>query len=446
MKRTSTMTGIAQLILGKSAPVVVNLLFIPYFNREFSSLDFGIVSTVFALQGLFALLDFGASTIMLRMVSSSSSTGAQIYKSLRVIELSLLSGYSVVLMAAFAAFIFFGYQAQTLWMAAIVIVIFLQIALQGVYFNVHVATGKLGLASAYQSFSTLGRGLAGYFSIQLFGPDLIVFFFSQLIVNSAIFIISRSSVLSLINIYGERWFIPSVADVKAVFSGGGSLMIISIAGAAVLQLDKGFISMFYGPESLGSYYLATIYCITPLSIIATPVYQYFQPRIIRANHHELSSQRDVSRQFALYLTAGIGVAIYLLLAYKVEILSLWLRNADNVSEVGRYINVLLPAYSIASFGFLPYALVVSQRDFSFHAAFTSIFAIITLILVLALAYSRAEIIFICYVYFFYNLCTVVVPWIRVLQNDAARVMALAALKPVALFLFLVSSLIFILEV
>ena len=102
MKRTSTMTGIAQLILGKSAPVVVNLLFIPYFNREFSSLDFGIVSTVFALQGLFALLDFGASTIMLRMVSSSSSTDAQIYKSLRVIELSLLSGYSVVLMAAFA--------------------------------------------------------------------------------------------------------------------------------------------------------------------------------------------------------------------------------------------------------------------------------------------------------------------------------------------------------
>ena len=435
MRIVAVVKDVGKLAFSKVAPVFVSLVFVPYYNRHFSAQEFGFISTVLALQGFAALMDFGSSVIMLRMVSSvgNDEIPASVVRAFKLIEYAVLLIYTIIGIILTIVLLKFHSGYIEALIAFAVLAIFLSIALQGVYFNVQLGKGHVAKAAFYQSFSSIGRGVGGFMSVALFGPQLLHFFISQLVISLIVCISARKSLWK--NIFRASHATEIVigtsfwSELRHVFSGGSYLMLISMAGAAALYLDKVIISYFYGAENLGAYYLAWLYCTMPVSLIAGPIYQFFQPKIIA-----LSAKRDinavvVSRNFLITLFISIVIVGFVLVCFKEFILGLWLRGADNTFLVSRYIDMLFPGFAIGALGFFPYALLVCAEDFRFHALTSTANSFVALLGVLVMAVNRFDLIWICALYGVYNFMSVLVPWVRAVVNRRTRAMATCVLPP-----------------
>jgi O-antigen/teichoic acid export membrane protein len=451
MVSKSVIGRMLMLYAGRSSSLLVAFVFLPIYSRMLGASQFGSVAVILSFQALLVMMDLGMSTLLGREVSISSNDKSGLVKLLRSAELSLSVFYGGLFFIAFSVKLVVA-DLLISWGALIaVVLLFWLMVLQNLYYSMLIANSRYASGSALQVLGVSLRAIITVISICVFSATLDVFIYTQLMVTVLHWWVSRIFIMSDLSagkpaFQNAEW--PSLSDAFTLTKAGGALVIFSAAGAAVTQLDKPVISLFTSAASVAPYYLASLLCMAPISILAGPVSQYFQPLMLRAAASGVGSDaRRIITKFSICVFLVTALPTFILWWFRDPIINAWVGPDANNELISTYLAILLPGVAIGAFGFIPYSLLIYAKDFRFQALMSALLTVVTLAMTV-LAASAGDIKAICYVYSAYHASSTIMSWIRAMTlaevKDYARVSALMVSSTVLLFVAVVALLFFLL--
>ncbi|MBV4454517.1 MULTISPECIES: lipopolysaccharide biosynthesis protein [Pseudomonas] len=404
------------LYAGRSSSLLVAFLFLPLYSRLLGSSQFGIVAVMLSLQALLVMMDLGMSTLTSREVSVATSTNESLLTLVRTSELSLTGFYALLLIIAVTLkLLYFGESVS--WVVVIgAVLLFWLLVMQNLYYCSLIARRSYTMGSGLQIVGVVVRACVTAVALSRLSATLEVFIMTQLIVTVLHWGWSRYILTSALSEGVDRELSikrPTLADALALTKMGGALVLFSAAGAAVTQLDKPIISMFASASSVAPYYLASLLCMTPISILAGPVSQYFQPIFLReaAQDKVRGGAKKTALRFALSVFIVTAVPTLILWWFRVPIIDLWMGPGTNNRIIANYVAILLPGLAIGAFGFVPYSQLIYAKDYRFQAVMSACLTVVTLLLATVAAVGK-NVEAVCYVYSAYHTASTVVSWIR----------------------------------
>ncbi|GAC1374968.1 MAG: hypothetical protein NVSMB40_12500 [Aquirhabdus sp.] len=413
------------LYAGKISGVLVVFLFLPLYNRLLGAEQFGVVAVILSLQALLMMLDLGMSTLVCRDVAAAESSSTVLLKLIHTAETSL-SGFYLCLLLGTVLFKAFGGLASIDFGTVIaIVVLFWILVLQNLYYSIMLARRAFTAASTIQFIGVVLRAAATVYVLSNVSASLTAFIMTQLFVSAIHFCITRLYCRNLFKSGSplEDNHQRSFTDSVALLSQGRSLALFALAGAAVMQLDKPIVSFFMSAAQLAPYFLAATICMVPISILAGPVTQYFQPTLLNAVAEKNTVTAD--RTIRLFVKAMLLVIVLPSLLFwllRSPVIELWMGNNPSNVTIAHYVKILLPGFTFGAFGFIPYTLLLSVKDFKFQAALSVGMTIVTLITT-AVCASRQSIEGICYVYAVYNTTSTLLTWFRAMYLPSTNAMA-----------------------
>ncbi len=431
------------LFFSKTGNVLVGIFFLPLYNRLLGAEQFGLVAIILSFQAFLMMLDFGMSTIVNRDIAASEVTTREALSTIDAAETLLSILYFCLLLLVLIVFIISPREVIDLIDALGVVCLFLSLVLINVSQSALLGCQSYYLASVIQITGVLFRASITLLFLFFLNSDIKVFIFSQLSVSIVHLIFVRYFCRAKImqRQFSLSDFFPRVnlADVVKLAKRGKPLLFFGIAGASVTQLDKPIISHFMSPSDVVPYFLAGSLCMAPISVLAGPVSQYFQPIVI--NRFSLLDQDKVIktvRMFTLFLISATFIPTLFLFIFREEIINLWLgRGNSSIAMVISYTSVLLPGVAIGALGYIPNTLLITAQDFKFQAKLSSILTIITLLCVLFFSINN-NIMYVCFSYASYYLLSTTIAWIRALNISQIRMCAIESSKvSLALTLFFI---------
>ncbi|NMX38290.1 hypothetical protein HBO34_10425 [Pseudomonas veronii] len=395
--------------------MLVAFLFLPLYSHLLGSSQFGVVAVILSLQALLVMMDLGMSTLTGREISVSNGTDSSLLTLLRAAELSLSGFYGLLLFIAVALKIFY-FSSLISWLVVVgSVVLFWLLVMQNLYYCSLIARRNYTLGSGVQIVGVVVRAFITAAALSYVSATLEVFIIAQLIVTAVHWWLSRRLVVSVLSSGADALLQarkPTVSDAIALTKMGGALVLFSAAGAAVTQLDKPIISMFASASSVAPYYLASLLCMTPISILAGPVSQYFQPIFLReAAQDGLNGAQSTIVRFALSVFFVTAFPTFILWWFRTPIIDLWVGPSGNNGLISTYVAILLPGLAVGAFGFIPYSLLVFAKDYRFQAVMSACLTVVTLALATFAAIGK-NIEAVCYIYSVYHTASTLLSWIR----------------------------------
>jgi O-antigen/teichoic acid export membrane protein len=427
------------LYLGKTGAVLVGMLILPQFSRLLGPEQFGIVAVIFSIQALLLLLDLGMSTLVARDVAAapSEADGYAVWRTGETVVTALYAALAPVtlLLSPWLP------TGLSLLESVGCLLLFWMLTLQNVAQSALLARRQFVSCGIVQVAGVLARGIATLLCLKFFGANLSVFISTQLLFSIAQTVAMRVLCRRTLDPAGAASSSrPTRAQCLSLARRGRSLVVFGIAGAAVMQLDKLIVTAFTSTAAIAPYYLATAFSVTPIALLAGPVSQYFQPRLVRAiSTGEASATRSVLRRYAM----AIGLATLLPSAaiwwLREPILAAWLGHSPLLPAVVEFTAILLPGVTLGALGYVPYGILVAREDFRFQAWASASMTIATLAATVAMARAH-NVAGVCLVYAVYHATSTAVSTARCLglararngtrEMTAVAVVALAAVAPV----------------
>lgn len=412
--RLIALTQLGLLYGSRSAGVIVAFLFIPIFSRLLSLEDFGFVATIISLQALLVALDFGISTVIGRDVATRANGVALLA---RAGEL-LLSGFYGALAVVFILFLFSGgYASLALKVLGSLLLIYFMV-MQNLYNSVLLAAKEFVSASVAQVIGVLTRAAVTVYALLTFSPTLETFLAAQALVAGLHALSTR--VLAFRYLSRQTFSSASQSGPWLLLKRAWPLLIFSAAGAAVMQLDKPLITMYVSASAAAPYFLATTLCMTPISLLAGPVAQYFQPSLIHAiTGGDGYAVRQLIRRFVASLMMAVIIPSVIFWFFRSSLIDLWLGGGELNESVKRYVGIMLPGFVLGAFGYIPYAILVAVQDFGFQSRVSALLTVVTLS-ASAVAAINGSVLAVCLTYVFYHSASTILSWLRVRRLNATR--------------------------
>lgn len=441
--RSRAVFGILMLYLGKASGIIVNLVFIPLYSHTLGPDGFGSVAVILSLQALLMTLDLGMSTLISRDVAAAELTPAKLLHQLFCAELGLVLFYGALTLAIGIS-VLAGLSLSVDWRIVLAsVILFMLLVLQNLHYTAIVARRAYTVASTLQLVGNLTRAGATAIVITSLSPTLLAFVVTQALAAALQLMATRH--LCLREFRNDPGWVPSLPigrlwlDTRTLFHRAHALALLSAAGAAVTQLDKPIISIFMTPASVAPYYLAMTYSMVPMSILAGPVAQFFQPLVVNAISAGDTTRADrVTRSFTLALlciTLLPSAALYLL---RQPLTETWLHHGPLVNDTLYYSRILLPGLAIGALGFIPFTLLLATSDYRFQAKMSIIMTVLTL-LAATIASTQHSVWSICIIYALYHTASTTLLWIRAAMKPVVRNLALSSAALTALALIAVAS-------
>lgn len=400
------------LFVAKSGSIIVGILIIPFFNRILEPESFGVAALIISLQALLMLLDFGLNTTIARDLATSRNSLSQKYQIWRSAERAISIVYLYLLpISILISFFFLGEFGliKIIGCAAL----FWSLAVQNIGQSTLLARQHIKEAALLQVFGLIARHGITATALVFINSSITCFIIAQCIVAIAHMLATRwRCALTFRSSEFAAGKINLNAHAIALLRSGKSLMLISVSGAAVLQLDKIIISFFMPTKEVGPYFLATTFCMTPISVFAGPISQFFQPRLISsASMAESNATQKVLNQFLGGIALCTLLPTGLIWLMRAPLIETWLHGTPDAIQVANYSAILLPGIAIGALGFIPYALLVQRHDHLFQARLSVALTTLTLSAV-AVAATFDSIIAICITYVVYHIASTSFLWMR----------------------------------
>lgn len=399
--------GLLSLYGSRLAGIVVTLVFLPLYSRLLGAHDFGVVAMILSGQMLMAMLDLGMSNLIARDLAATPDPGRALAQwraaeRLLTVYFAALGGVALVVSIALGT--------SPAW-AALGAVLYWALTLQNLSQSALLARGQAQRAATLQGIGVLGR--AGLTAATLMWVDrsLQGFLISQVVGAVLHLLASRH--------HGQRPMASSplgdaspANSLGALARRGLPLFLVGIAGAAVMQADKLIVGVFMSPAAVAPYFLAATFCMTPISILAGPVAQYFQPKVISAvAADEAAGVQARTRQLTWALLATVVLPTLLLWVLREPLIRLWLHDPVLSTEVAKLCAVLLPAAAVGAIGNVPVTLLNAAADFRNIARISALCTALTLAGVTAAA-QQAQLQLVCVVYLVYYMTVTLLLWWR----------------------------------
>lgn len=410
LPKPRSLLDMAMLYASKGGGVVVGVAILPQFNRLLGAQQFGIVAAVLSFQALLLILDLGMSTLVGADIAAGNSEHASEYRTWRTAEHVITWTYAALLPLALLG----GHLIQSPITAVdltAMMVLFWSLTVQNIGQSALLAKYRYAEAGGIQVVGVLLRGGVTLLAMALFGATVTMFLLTQAACSALHMLVTRVRCRQVLSNDGGQdmtWVHGGLAMVRR----GRSLMLFSIAGAAVMQLDKILVSVFLSPAQMTPYYLTTTLCLTPISVLAGPISQYFQPKLINAiASKEAAATPHIIRRFASLLVIATVVPTAILWLLRAPIIGAWLSHGPESFAVAHYTAILLPGVAIGAFGYLPYVVLVAHQDFAFQARVSMALTVITLAGVTAAAWA-GSIVAVCWIYATYHSSSTLVSFCR----------------------------------
>jgi O-antigen/teichoic acid export membrane protein len=438
------------LYAGKVSGVLVTLLFIPLYSRELGATQFGIIAVILSMQALLITLDFGLATQVGRELADSNTSANGHLQMILNAEVALVTLYLALFAAAFAA-LDMGLLGQTHTdIVLLTLVLFGLMVLQNLYYSAILARRAYSAASMIQLLGNLCRAAATAAMLVAYSATVQVFVVTQMVVALFHAGITRWYCFRQLAQDAElqgRMKRPQIEWMQSValIRQGKSLVLFSIAGAAVMQLDKPIILYYMSAASVAPYYLAMSVCMVPISILASPVAQYFQPQMINAIAGDDSKYTlRVMQWFTVIIVTATLLPSCIVWLNRDLLIDLWLGTSKNNLEVSNFVGILLPGVVLGAIGFLPYTLLLAKRDYKYQGYASSLMSGLTLTGA-AIAASLNAIEWVCLIYAMYHAASTLVSWHRAIQLETTRKLAIVGIEiasaisiPVVILVYMVT--------
>lgn len=390
MKRFS---GLLLLYGSRLAGVAVSVFFIPLYARLLGPTDFGLVALILSAQALVIMLDLGMAALTSRDLAADNDSTRSRMRWQRA-EVLLTRSFGAVAVLAVPATLL---AAQPTGLTLAALMLFWAATLQNLAQAAMVARGDVQRAALIQGVGVLLRGALSVAALTWVEASLRAFVISQLVGALAHLAVNRH--------VGQRGLPAAVTEaaepLQQLARRGLPLFLVGLAGAAVLQMDKLLVGGLISPAAVAPYFLATTFCMTPIAILAAPVAQLMQPRIVRAHAQNDGSLLLLrSRQLVWGLAALVVLPTAVLWLLRRPLISWWLHDPALAADVAAMSAILLPAAAIGAVGNVPLALLNALGDFAFQARLSALLTVLTLAGV-ALAASRAQLLWVCWIYLAY---------------------------------------------
>ena len=434
------MLDIAMLYASKTGAVLVGVLILPQFNRLLGAEQFGVVALILSFQALLMVLDMGMSTIVGREIAALGNLAPQAMRTWRMAETVLCALYVALTLVALVAWGLLDLSLSLTQLLGILL-LFWALTMQNIGQSALLARHHFAEAGCIQLLGGVIRGLVTWLALQWIEASLSVFIASQalcaLLQYGATHLRCRHRLGSM---EGDSVLSPSMLrDCLSFALKGRSLMLFGLAGAAVMQLDKVLISSLISPTALAPYFLASLLCLTPLSVLAGPVAQFFQPRLIRAlASNDAAGITRIITPFVTALVVITGFPTAMLWLLREPVITAWLSVPGQAELVAHYTSILLPGIALGALGFIPYVILVGRQDYRFQARMSVVLTIVTLVAA-GQAALMGSVEGVCWVYAAYHALSTVVSWARCIyleRDHADHHAARAAAKAGALTLVL----------
>lgn len=406
------------LYASKSGAVVVGLLILPLFNRMLGPDLFGVVALIFTLQAFLLLLDFGMSTVVGRDLAVVDATTSQRYTTWRAAEWVISLIYAaLILPVLLATWAWSGPLSPAGALGCLVL--FWSLTLQNIGQNALLARHRFTEAASIQVTGVLARNGLTAIALAWISPTLTCFAVVQAAASVAQMLATRWRCIKILRPKPVGCVRSALRErANALLRTGRPLMLFGLSGAAVMQLDKVIVSGLVSPRDLAPYFLAATFCLAPISVLAAPVAQFFQPRIVRAiSSTDTTMTRRALIQFNYYIAACALLPTAAIWLLRETLIAQWLHHSSDVTLVVQYSAVLLPGIAIGSLGYVPYTVLVARQDYLFQARFSIVMTTLTLSAVMVAAY-QGSVLAVCIVYALYHITSTIGSWWRCIRLGA----------------------------
>lgn len=414
------------LLSGKLGNILVGVFFLPLFAKYAQPEVFTVITIVFSLQALATMLDFGMAIIVSRETAINYKNSLIQLPLLKDAEYITSLFYLMVTVLVFVVFWFSNGELIQLSPSNILLAVLavMLCVLQNIYFSALLAARKFIFSCWLQIFFVILRGGATYLGIINYPASIEAFLSIQVAVLLAQAIVFRTFCYFQVYSYKEK---SSSSSLQSMLSQGKKLVLYSIAGATVLQLDKIIVAHQHIPTVSAPYFLASTFCMLPITVMATPIMQFFQPKVIRQLHTEGGSIGSVLKNYNLTLCAIVLLPTILIWSLIPLVIKLWLHNSEYVGEVVFYSTILLPGIAIGALGYVPYVLLIGVGDFKFQAVMSFILTLITISCVYIFS-SLGNIKAVCVTYFMYHTLSTTIFWIRCITHKEIKIQSVINIK------------------
>jgi O-antigen/teichoic acid export membrane protein len=434
--------GVLMLYAGKASGVLVTLLFIPLYNRVLGPEQFGAAAVILSLQALLLMLDFGLATLVGRDVASGHGSRIEQWVRIRDAERVLLGFYVVILLAVLAAQPagLFAHVSPVTLVCSVLLFGFL--VLQNLHYCVILASREYTRASLVQLVGNLARAGATALVLCTYSASLEAFVTVQALCALLQAVGTRAQAAALLgHTAGETCAQGSSGSWQGalrLLRRSAPLALFAAAGAAVMQLDKPIISAYMSSASVGPYFLAMTLCMVPTSVLAGPVTQYFQPKVLEGmakNDPALAGQTLDRFTYTLLAVTLLPCCVIWLL--RGPLIGLWLGNHPQKLLVAHYVEVLLPGVMVGALGYIPYTLLLAIQDYRFQGLLSCALTILTLVGAAFAAHAQSAT-GVAIVYALYHVGSTVLSWGRSIYLDSTRAFGLRSWRTAFALLLVVA--------
>lgn len=405
MTRLRGLTSLLLLYAGRAGTAATGLLVLPLLHDRMGTAVFGAAGIILSIQALVVLLDLGLAVSSARESASMSADRTwQLRPLVRHIDRVVLAAYASLGVAAVLGSALFAFGIGPIAMGALVAGL-AAITHQNASLGILIGRRDFGFAAISQFAGTLLRHSIALGCLYLFAPTLDVFILAQGGVAVVHALVTRARVLALA---GERQGGDERPHDRLVFA----LAVQGVAGACAMQLDKPILGVLAGTSATAPYYLASVLAIVPLSFLAGPVAQFFQPTVMLALAEERQADmiRGLRRLILALCIATAGPGLVLLVGADF-LTALWLGSDPIQPQVAGYLQILIVGGVIGSLGLVPSMLLIARRDYRF-LAINSVILTIALLSGVALAAAASRIDVVCYLMTAYHCLATLTLWVR----------------------------------
>lgn len=412
------LSSMAMLYAGKTSGLLVAFIFLPYYSRILGSEQFGVVAIILSLQALLMMLDLGMSTLVSREVAAGESSPAAILKFIRTAELGLTLFYATLLVISICLKLLGLWPSMSVIAVLSCTILFGLLVLQNIYYSAILAHRAYNTASTLQVAGALIRATVTAYILGNISATITTFVITQMILSALHFVITRHYTNYFLQI--KPIHRPSINEAIELLKRGKSLALFSLAGAAVTQLDKSIISVFMPAAAVSPYFLATTFCMVPISILAGPISQYFQPMLINLMAKgDAIALKHILRNFTFSILLITVMPCLFFWLLREPIVDLWLGKSSINTAIVHYVAILLPGFALGALGFIPYSLLISVKDYKFQASLSATMTSIALIATTISAFLQS-VEAVCYIYASYHASSTLLSWLRAMYLAGTR--------------------------
>lgn len=421
----TTALDMVMLYAGRVSAVLVGFIFLPFYRHHLGPEQFGVVAVILSLQNLLIMLDLGMSTLIGRDVAIAHSSPVELLTLTRTAETSL-TGFYLLLVPVAACLKTLGAFSGIEWGTIMgAIALFWVLVLQNMYYSTMLARREYSAASTIQVAGVAARACATAYVLATISNTLTAFIVTQFVFSAGQALVTRYRCFAYwIDASGQSIpKRPGIRDAFDLIKKGRALVLFSAAGAAVTQLDKPLVSGLISANSVSPYFLATTVCMVPLSLLAGPISQYFQPRVLNQNLQDETSPNVTIQRFVLCTILITSLPCLIFWLARDPLISFWVGRNHDDKIISHYVGILLPGFVVGAFGYIPYTLLLYAKDFRFQATASMALSAITLILAAFAAYIQS-VQSVCYVYAAYHTSSTLISWARAFNLEKVRTAAI----------------------